>query len=109
MAVAVAVRFILLSLFFDQFSRTIPQSSVLLPALRLYYKLHAHAFMVFTADHRAQNFVLSRLGRSGQGELLLTRFQFKVPAGDFGMVFLPQQREAVHCSVTVPGLAFARI
>src|SRR5581483_8817901 len=63
--------------------------------------------MVITADDRTQNLIIARLCRSGQSKFLRALLKLKIPARNFGMVFLPQQREAMDAAIAVPGFAFA--
>src|SRR5258708_16823468 len=71
-------------------------------------KLHAHSFMVLTADDRAQNLILTRFRRRSQCKLVRTRFEFKVPARNFGVIFCAKQRESMDGPIAVPSLSLAR-
>jgi hypothetical protein len=57
-----------------------------------------HAFVVLTADNRANRFVFPRF-RSRQQELLRPRFEEKIPTLHLAAILGPQQREAMNRSI----------
>src|ERR1700730_1461286 len=70
-------------------------------------ELHVHSFVVFTAYHCTDNFVISRLGRGGQKELLRAGLEQQAPSFHFSSILGPQQGKAMNRSIPVPGLASA--
>src|SRR6266478_2329655 len=76
--------------------------------LRQHGKFQMHAFMVLTADHRADGLVLSRFGWSGQQKFLRAWLEQEVPALDLASIFGPQQGQAVDGTISVPRFAAPR-
>src|SRR5579871_2918124 len=82
----------------------IPQSQGLV--LLSDYNFHAHALVLFAADHGAYDFVFAGLGR-GEHEFLHPGLEQQVPAGDARAVLGAQQEEAVNGAVAVQALRLA--
>jgi len=74
--------------------------------LRQNFKLHAHAFVIPTADDGAYNFVFAGCGRCIDAEFLHALLKFKVPTGNPGVVFGAKKCEAMDGTITIPGFAF---
>src|SRR6266700_6015047 len=77
-------------------------------ASRQHRKLHVHAFMIFTANHCADHFVLARLVGGRELEFLLAGLEEQVPPVDPGPVLGSQQGEAMNRTVAIPRFAFVR-
>jgi hypothetical protein len=69
---------------------------------RQHGELHVHALMLFTADHRANNYVFSGLSRGRHLKILCTGLEQQIPSFYLGPIPGTQQRETVYGAVAVP-------
>src|SRR5579863_3124210 len=70
-------------------------------------KFHIHAFVVFTANHSADDDVLARFRRSDEMKLLRSGLEEQIPSLNFGSVLGAQKSETMNRSIAIPGFASA--
>src|ERR1051326_1022204 len=72
---------------------------------RKHGELHVHAFVFFTANYGANDFIFARFRRSGKLKFLLARLEQEVPSFDMASILGSEQGEAVDRAIAVPGFA----
>ena len=71
-------------------------------------QFHVHALVIFTANHGAHHFIVARLVRGSQKELLHAWLEQQAPSFYFRPVLGSQQGEAMYRSVAIPRFSSAR-
>src|ERR1700736_3142722 len=71
-------------------------------------QFHVHALVILTANHGAHHFIVARLVRSSQKELLRAWLEQQAPSLDFRPILGSQQGEAMYRSIAIPRFSSAR-
>jgi hypothetical protein len=71
-------------------------------------QFHVHALVIFTANHGADYFIVARLIRGSQKELLRAWLEQQAPSLYFRPVLGSQQGEAMYRSIAIPRFSSAR-
>src|SRR3984893_19545372 len=72
------------------------------------YQFHVHALVIFAANHGAHHFIVARLVRGTQKELLRAWLEQQAPSLYFRPVLGSQQGEAMYRSIAIPRFCSAR-